>query len=52
MGEQEQKRADVEVLSRLLVFAVEVVLESGARPSIADHLLDALREIEDGAFDA
>jgi hypothetical protein len=39
------------LVSPMLLYLVDVLLENGARPEISDLLLDALREIEDGFFE-
>lgn len=38
---------DIETASRLIGVAVELLHRAGANPNVADHLMDALRAIEE-----
>lgn len=52
MQKSDTRDAELAGITEMLSFAIDRLHRVGARPVIADHLLEAMREIADGAFEA
>ena len=52
MQKSDTHNAELAGITEMLSFAIDRLHRIGARPVIADHLLEAMREIADGAFPA